>query len=160
MITAVIANLGMIIPERNYNILLQTMEEIKLEQKKKKLWGGWDIKSRSVVLHLIVLNLNFWHDFQRRHPTPHQLSVCVCVCLPSHKFYCKKGLAQDSSDGAISISAHHFSVRNNLCHFLRITIRTVEYDNSTIQYNKVTSGVDSWLKCIMEVWMGACKCLS
>lgn len=36
MITAVIANLGMIIPERNYNILLQTMEEIKLEQKKKK----------------------------------------------------------------------------------------------------------------------------
>lgn len=34
VITAVIANLGMIILERNYNILLQAMEEIKLEQKK------------------------------------------------------------------------------------------------------------------------------
>lgn len=77
VITAVIANLGMIILERNYNILLQAMEEIKLEQK--KLWGEWDIKSRPVVLHLIVLNLQFWHNFQLRHPTQHQLSVCVCV---------------------------------------------------------------------------------
>lgn len=34
MITAVIASLGMIIPEISYNILLQAMEEIKLEQKK------------------------------------------------------------------------------------------------------------------------------
>ena len=34
VITAVIANLGMIVPKINYDILLQAMEEIKLEQKK------------------------------------------------------------------------------------------------------------------------------
>lgn len=34
MIAAVIVNLGMIVPEINYNILQQAMEEIKLEQKK------------------------------------------------------------------------------------------------------------------------------
>lgn len=34
MIAAVIVNLGMIVPETNYNILQQAMEEIKLEQKK------------------------------------------------------------------------------------------------------------------------------
>lgn len=34
MIAAVIANLGMIVPEINYNILLQARKEIKLEQKK------------------------------------------------------------------------------------------------------------------------------
>lgn len=34
VITAVIANLGMILPKISYNILLQATEEIKFEQKK------------------------------------------------------------------------------------------------------------------------------
>lgn len=37
LIAAVIANLGMILPKTNCNILLQTIEEIKSEHTKKKL---------------------------------------------------------------------------------------------------------------------------
>lgn len=75
VIAAVIANLGMILPKISYNILLQAMEEIKFEQK--KLGEEWDIKPWPVILHLIILNLQFWHGFQLRHPTQHQLSFLL-----------------------------------------------------------------------------------
>lgn len=57
VIAAVIANLGMIVPKINYNILLQAMEEIKLE--KKKSWEKSETKPWPVILHFIMLNLQF-----------------------------------------------------------------------------------------------------
>lgn len=79
MITAVIANLGMIIPEINYNILLQTMEEIELEQKNAVRKVRHKVTACDFTLYCVRSAILAQFPTEASYTTS-AVSVCVCVC--------------------------------------------------------------------------------
>lgn len=146
LIGAVIANLGMILPKTNCNILLQTTEEIESEHTQKS-WQKWAIKPCPVILHPVTLNLKFYHGFPTEAPYTTSAVIFLGVPQLSHRCYCEQGLAWDSLHKA-TFSQYRslgswISMRSKLCCFFKIIIHV----------GKSPVKVNSWIIFIME----ACK---